>query len=521
MLKQNFEAKRRVGRGTKIAAVTAAVSLFLTGCGGQADAEGTAGDAENNASISIGVLAAPRSLDPAELDGGTQAYVWASIYDNLIIKDNAGEYQPNAAESWEYSEDGRTLTLKLRDGMTFSTGDPITSETVKASFERNIEVPGLQDLMIAVDSVEAPDESTVVINFKYHDPAFLNRITMELGVISDPATVDESSTPTDPVGSGPYILDDSTVNGSTYVLKRRDDYWNVDAYPFETVTVKVLSEQTAQLNALRSGQLDMMVAASNQVSAIEDAGDFELTYVPDVAEVYLNLADRDGKLLEPLADLRVRQAINHAFDREKIVEAALSGSATPTNQQFNRHDIAYDETLEGYYEYDPEKAKQLLAEAGYADGFDMTLPSVVKTKPYEPIISQYLADVGITVEWAAIPPQNTTAAIVAGDYAVFPFDMGTNIAPHEMQRQMTPGNTQNPFEWSAPELDELMDAALRELDPDAQEQRYKAVNRYIVENALFAPLFYRGEYVATTPGIEYLGDGTNTFPTVRQFDVSD
>lgn len=516
MSNQNLQGLRLRVRNTLVG-FAAATALAVSGC---ASPNPASTENDENATLKIAVNAAPRSLDPAQLDGGVQAYIWGSVYDTLLHYDNAGKLQPNAAESWELSEDALRLTFNLREGMTFSNGNAVTAEAVAANLERNKQTPGQQQTkMAAVKSVEVPDKSTVTVHFSTPDPSFLYNMALDAGVIADPTVVNEEQSATVPVGSGPYKLDTSaSVTGSSYVLQKREDYWNAGAYPFDSITVRILPDQTAALNALRSGEVDVSTVPKNQLDSFNQ-NDFNIVHTPSSSVGYLNLADRDGKVLAPLGDVRVRQAINLAIDRKEIVDKLLFGGGVPSNQQFNLKGEAYDPQLEGVYAYDPERARKLLAEAGYADGFDVSMPSTPLSTTFEPTIGQALGDVGIRVTWVPVPPQNATRAVAAGEYPMYFFVTGTDVTPREVQRQLHSGS-QNPFDWSSPELERLEAAASKELDLDKRTKRYQELNRYVVEHALFAPIFFLGKDVVTTKNVKYLGDGSNNFSSIRTFDVN-
>jgi peptide/nickel transport system substrate-binding protein len=516
-----MQSKSRLRRVVGVAAAVA-VAIGLSGCAGNPESgDSDPNDAASDASLSIAVQSPPRSLDPVDLDAGQQAFVWTSVYDTLLYRDLDGEIQPNAASEWEYSDDGLTLTFTLRDGMTFSNGAPVDAEAVRATLERNKAKPGQQqEKMQYVESIAAPDESTVVVTFTQHDAAFIFNMSQDGGAISDPATVDEERTKTNPIGSGPYTINtDRTVNGSTYVLERREDHWNVEAFPFKTFTVKVLQDQTAQLNALRSGQVDVASVPANQVSSVEGAG-IRTQVVPAVSGAFINLADRDGTKIPALADVRVRQAINFALPRERMVEQLLFGAGDPTDQVFNSKSTAYLEELEGYYDYDPDKARELLAEAGFDDGFTLTMPSSPVSLSFEPTITQALAEVGITVVWEAVPAGTANAAVATGEYGAFFATSAAVPVERDANRQLQSA-AQNPFGWSTPELDELLLAANSELDDELRAERYQDVNRYLTENALFAPLFSLSTTLGLKDHVVRLGDGTNNFSTVRLYDVAD
>lgn len=502
-----------MGNGTnrrwaaRVVAATAATIFtggLLVACSPAGDDQG---GGASDLSLTIATTAAPPSFDPAQLDNGASAYIWGSIFDTLLTQDASGEIVPNAAESWEYSDDALTLTLSLREGMTFSTGDPVTAEAVKATLERDKETPGLRQAEAAnVESVEAPDDQTVVINLTEPTPALVSNLAMGLGAIGDPATLDEDRTALNPVGSGPYVLDESTVNGSSYVLKRREDYWNVDAFPYSTVTVRVIEDQQALFNALQSGELDAGNVNADQVAAVEGAG-FATKQVDALAVGSLAILDREGTLIPALGDARVRQAVNMAFDRDLYVESLLGGVGRSTSQLFNPAQGAYDPQLEDFYSYDPDAAKELLAEAGYAEGFDLTLPSTFLSTTYEPAITQSLADIGITVTWEPVPPQEITSSLASQKYAAAWFFDGLNVPARELDNNFGVNGFLNPFHYESPELTALIDEVSLATDPAAADDIYKQINAYVVENALTAPVFYLGTTWATNHGVTYVPDG--------------
>ncbi|MCX5262598.1 ABC transporter substrate-binding protein [Streptomyces sp. NBC_00199] len=499
-------------------AVAATALLATTACG----AESTGASSPAGTTLTLAILGTPNSFDPTQLAEGQQAYVWDSIYDTLLLLDNKGELRPGAAQSWAYSADARTLTLKLREGMAFSSGSPVNSAAVKATLDRIRTTPGPNQTDVsALSSVQAPDDHTVVLRLKEPDGSLLTSLAGNVGVIGDPKTITSSSAALNPVGSGPYTLDKgATVNGSVYVLKRRDDYWNKKAYPFRTLKIRVIADRTAAVNALKSGEINAGSVEAGQVGTLKGAG-FGVTHVEATAAANLVLADRAGTVLKPLADVRVRKAINMAFDRDKIVKQLLQGGGRPTIQVVNPKGPAYDPALEQTYPYDPAKAKKLLAEAGYPGGFSVTMPGLVFTKPFEPTVTQSLADIGIKVEWDAVPAQQSTSALLSKKYPMFLAVDGLSTNSVEIRDNFGPTGFRNPFRSTDAELAELLDRTDATLDPEKAGKLYREINAYTVDNAWDAPVFYVGTYWVTKKGISYLGDGSSTFPTVRQFGVTD
>ncbi|MEU5340770.1 ABC transporter substrate-binding protein [Streptomyces sp. NPDC020766] len=498
------------------AAITAAALLTLTACGG-----GTESSSSPSAkSLSLAIGSAPNSFDPPQLNDGQASYVWSSLYDTLLYTDNKGQLKPNAAESWKYSADGLTLTLKLRAGMKFTSGAAVDAAAVKATLERTMTTPGSQQgLLAAVKSVEAPDATTVAVHLKKRDGSLLTSLSMAAGVIGDPATMTKKSTALDPVGSGPYVLDKSSVTGTTYVLKRRSDYWNAKAYPFKTVTVKVIQDPTAAANALQAGQINAGPASAENSAKLKGMG-YKISPLNPTAVANLILADRAGSVLKPLGDTRVRQAINMAFDRAKISKQLLKGAATPTSQVFNPKGSVYDAALEKTYPFDPKAAKKLLAEAGYPKGFSVPMPGFVYTKAFEPTVTQALEDIGIKVKWTPVPAQNNFSAISSKKYPLILFLDGLSTSAREAGNNFAPDGYLNPFHSTDPKLTKLLDKARGELDTAKAVASYQKVNEFAVKDAWNSPIAFLGNSWATK-GVTYLGDGSNTFSTIRAFGVSD
>ncbi|TLM83560.1 ABC transporter substrate-binding protein [Pseudarthrobacter sp. NamE2] len=506
---------------TRAASATVAVAALLaTAACSSASPDTSAQQSQSrDQELSIAVQAPPASLDPSQLAEGQQSYVWASIFDTLLLVDKEGKVRPNAAESWKYSEDLRTLTLKLRGDLKFSAGDAVTAKDVVGTLERTRATPGQQQSKLAkVTAVSAPDDSTVVIQLSAPEPSLLNYLAQATGVIGDPETLAAETTKLRPAGSGPYVLSDATVDGTEYVLERREDHWNAAAYPFKTVKVKVIQDRTAQYNALQAGEVKAAFIQAPQRQQAEAAG-FKVKEVQAVAALALILADRKGELVPALADVKVRQAINMAFDREQVVKALLQGVGRPTVQVFNPNGDAYNSELEGTYDFDPEKARKLLAEAGYADGFSMTMPSTVISQSFEPVITQALADIGIKVTWEPVPPQNTAASISSKKYPAVLWFAGLNEAGREVGDMYTPEAFLNPFKWQDPEFDKLLQKIANESDEEARADLYKKVSEYTVKQALNAPIAYTGTLWATAPDVEFI-PSVVVLPTVRDFGVT-
>lgn len=520
---QNNRSRARSLRHGAGAAVAALAVLTLAACSSAGESgPDTSGSAapttpavDAPTTLQISTNRAPSPFDPIQLARGTDALIWGAVYDTMFVYGPEGELVPHLAESYEYSEDGLQLTLHLRDGLTFSSGEPATAEDYVATLLYIRDTAGSgQSQTDRVASAEAADDTTVVITFTTPDPGFLYDLTSNVGIIAEPDLMMEESYGLNPIGAGPYVLDTTaTQAGTQYVLTKRDDYWNADAYPFEEITVKVIADSTAIENALRAGELDIANVSAQVAPQFEADGGFTLQPLNASSSIFLDIADRDGTVAPALADVRVRQAINMAIDREGLVASLLGGNGQAAHQMYFPSTSGFDPELEGYYEYDIEAAKALMAEAGYADGFSIDMPSLVYTTTFEPAVTQALADIGITVNWVSVPPQDTISALLSGSYPVIMWF--ASVSPSAIQTADYYAMTAllNPFRTSDDELTPLLTEADAVVDASLAGDLYQEINRTATELAWFAPMFFTGQIFASQTGYEYVG--TEFQQTVR------
>lgn len=508
-------------RRTRIAtavALAASVAL-LAGCAPASDGASAATD---DASITLALSNTPASFDTSNISQSPDSLIWTGLYDRLLRIDENGKYVPNAAESWSYSGDLKTLTLTLRDDLAFADGTAIDAETVVANLEYVKATPGqAQGGTASISSVEAPDAKTVVITLTQADPLLIDSLATYLGTISDPTALGDPGNATNPLSSGPYTLDETaTVSGSVYVLQRRDDYWDVDNYPYSTLTIKALPDQQALFNAMQSGQIDATYVPSGQVDPFK-TDDYTITPVAGIGVGGILIADLEGELVPALADERVRQAINFAFDREAIVEKIYKGAGEPAFQQVYDGVVGHDAALDEIYSYDPEKAKDLMAEAGYADGFTVTMPSTFLSQLIDPTIVDQLGAIGITVELEQIQPQDLGSVWASKKFAMgYWADGASNAARTFLPRLQAIGNF-NPWNNTIPEAEALLaDAALASTEEDIAAG-WTAVNSYSVEHALSAPIAFNTATLVTNSDIAYLGTVPPQINTIRLYTPAD
>ena len=395
---------------TKTVGIVAAGALLLSGCAaGTPQTEETAGGdtSARGALLTIGQLGDLASWDPSQAHVGHALVPYQLVYDTLILREPDGELSPMLATEWNYNDDRTVLTVDLRTDVSFSDGEPFDAEAVVANLEHFKAGNGRQAVQLTqFESATAVDEDTVEINLAQPDPAMEYYLSQAAGLMASPAAIEAGTLETDPIGTGPYLYDKAnSVRDSQSLFTAKEDYWNPELQKFDEVELRILVDVSARVNAIISGQVDWTTLEAKSADQAEDAG---LEIIPDyqVDWTGMTFLDRDGVINPALADERVRQAINYAVDRDTLLEELQLGRGTATSQVFGPDSGAFVDDLEEYYTYDPEKAKELMEEAGYEDGFELKLPVIPAFATQITALAQQLGEIGITVTQETVPPAN-------------------------------------------------------------------------------------------------------------------
>ena len=326
----------------------------------------------------VGQIAEPKSLDPHAVTAVNDFRILMNVYDGLTrYKDGTLEPEPALAESWEISDDGITYTFKLREGVTFHDGTPLNAEAVKFNFDRMLKEDHpyhdtgpfpLAFYFSAVEEVTAVDDLTVEFKLKEPFAPFLSNLAYPTGLIVSPEAVKENGKDfgRNPVGTGAFKFEEWQAN-SRVVVTRNEDYWD-GAPPLEAVIYRPITDTNTRIAEMLSGGLDVMVEVPpDSLQQFRDDANFSVYEQAGPHVWFLILNMKEG----PFAEKAVRQAANYAINKKALVENILQGTAEvaagPTPPAFA---WAYNDELQPY-PYDPEKAKQLLEEAGY-DGEELT-----------------------------------------------------------------------------------------------------------------------------------------------------
>jgi peptide/nickel transport system substrate-binding protein len=415
------QALRRQRRRRSAAAGLAVLALAAAGCAGSGatSANGQRGTgagataAEVGSTLTIADTAFPTTMDPA---GGQNAYnqYYDLAYDPLIVQTVSGGFAPGLATSWSYGADNESFSFTLRTGVRFSDGTAFNADAVKTWIQHELKVPGGAGLTYLdnLTTIDVTSPTKLTLHFSKPTPQLplVFSQALEMGEIGSPKEITGTYLATHTDGAGEYVLDSSqTVVGDHYTFTPNPYYWNPKAIHWKKIVIRVITNPTTTLQAMQSGQVQF--AVQQQVSSIPAAraDGFNVT-MPLQAFYGLAINDRTGSIVPALGKVQVRQAINYALNREALNKAVYAGYGQPNDEIALPGDDGYVPSLASRYTYDPAKARQLLAEAGYPHGFTMHILDVAALgfDTLAEAISGELAAVGIK----AVP---VTAANI-GDY---------------------------------------------------------------------------------------------------------
>jgi peptide/nickel transport system substrate-binding protein len=487
---------RRVGRmcgAAGLAVVVATMAACVPSSGGSSPGEQT-----ESRTLTLALSGEPPSLDPAQqASAGDAVWRWHAVYDTLLRCNEKGEIVPAAAESWQLSKDATTLTMKLRSGMKFSDGSPVNAAAAKASIKHMQDGGGSDSGRVKGMAISTPDDQTVVLKANKPTGQLPTFMCFAPGIVASPSQLNAKDVGTNPVSSGPYALDVAkTTTGSVYTFHKRNDYWDAKNYPYDTLVLKVMPEVTARLNALKTKQIQG--ATIDQSSAAEAAASqlHVIKHLTQWSGLFLN--DRSGDVIPALGDARVRQAINMVFDRPAIAKGLYGGDAQATTQIFSPSETAYDSALDAHYPYDVAKAKALMAEAGYADGFSVQIPNEQGgTDRVNPMVVQQLALLNIKVKLVTISGPTAINQILSGRFPIMAASIGTADSLFDIVQSLEPDSIWNVKHTKDAKLQPLLDQA-QVLQGEAAVPVYQQINAYVVKEGWFAPWVMANSYFAVS-----------------------
>lgn len=496
-------SRRRVLQGAATTAGVAVIQGSPLAVGSAVAARGTVpsvATAQTEPSGELIVAQGPEitNLDASMNTGMLTFNTAVHIAEPLLMRDGNLQLQPHLAEEFTYVDD-LTLHLRIRQGVTFHNGDPLTVDDAVFTLQRISAPESESDHKIYVErmaSAQALNAQTVEVKLSEPDATFLGRLA--LVTIVPKRVVEEMGNEAfdaAPVGTGPY----------TFTEWQRGDRVTVDAYPdywrgpaaIKTLVFRGITEDATRMADLQTGALQLATNVPTYlIPELEGSGAVQIQQVNSLRALFVVLNSRQA----PFDDVRMRQAVNYAVDKALIVDGVLDGAARALSQPFGPEVFGYNPDLDGFYGFDPERAKALIAEAGYGDGVevDMYGPSgrFQKGEEVAENIAAQLQEVGITVklnylEYQAYLENYSRTHNPEMDMGFWSNANNTADADYNLSINLH-SQGRLPY-WGDPEVDALIDTARQTLDPAAREQMYHDILRRVVEAAPWLFLYSQAD----------------------------
>lgn len=518
-------------RLSRMVGVLAAATLALTACGDRPD-EDTGGedpaskyaasveldeDFDPDAEIGFAWPLEATSWDPHQGVSDYDLTYLFPVYDRLIGVAPDDEKVPMLAESWEVTDSA--ITLKLREDLAFSDGTPLDAAAVKVNLDRarSADVSKIKDQLATITDVTAVDDRTVEIAINGKPGLVLGMLTSRAGMIANPAAITAGTLHTQPDGVGAYQAT-SIQLGSQVRFERTPDYWEPDAQRVAAMTYYYMPQAQTGVNALITGQIQVAHIEAEQI------GDFNPDDTTILAGGFSSMQFLEvNNSVAPFDDPKVRLAMNLAIDRQAISEGLNDGLCEVPVQPWPESSVAYDPKIgdgSDVWGYDPEKAKELLAEAGYPDGFQFK--AITSTVSYysklSEVIQANLADIGVTMEFEIAPrpqmvEQFSTKKTVPAMVAANPAHVDPEYTNLYVFRS---GSVNNPGTPLPAEQEDLLSQAANEPDDAKRNELYSEFTSLTLEEPTgFMPVCNADLIYATDPGISGIATYENSVRDLR------
>ncbi len=475
------------------------LGTVLSGCGDGSAAETQKSRADTNELV-VGIAQdLDDSLDPHKTVKAGTREVMFNVFEGLMKPTPNGDLTPAIAENYEVSEDRMTYTFHLREGVQFHNGKTVTAEDVVYSIQRCAAATETGIVQVeafsVIQDIQAVDEHTVSITISEPSNEFISYMTTAIL----PADYDKQDT--DPVGTGPFKFVSRTAQDSV-VLEKFGEYWGTPAQ-LDKVTLKIMENADSLMMSLQSGAIDLCAhLTSTQVAQLEKDFNVAEGTMNLVQAMYLNNAEK------PFDDVRVRQALCYAVDKQEVIDLAFDGYGSPIgSSMYPAFGKYFDDSLTNYYTKDVEKAKALLAEAGYPDGFDMTITVPSNYKPHmdtAEVLVQQLAEIGVNATIEPIEWESWVSDVYTGrqfQSTVVGVDASTMTARALLER-FTSDYGKNFINYNNAEYDALFQQTLTAYDDAEQTAIYKQMEANLTENAANVYIQDLADLVAVRKGVE-------------------
>lgn len=478
--------KRKGFKGLLLVFVLTTLAIALSACSGDKKED-------NSSQITIGI---PQdledSLDPHKAVAAGTKEVLFNLYEGLVKPASDGSFIPAVASAYEETEGGRVYIFTLRDGVKFHDGSEVTAEDVKFSIEKCADTSAGEPLVAAysnIESVEIKDPDTIVITLKEANTEFLAYMTTAIIPASN------KNPDTNPIGTGPYKYVSRSPQ-ENFVVEKFDEYWGEPAN-IEHVTFKICANADSIVMDLEGGSIDMFArVTATQAAELSDKFEILEGTMNLVQALYLNNA------VEPFNDVRVRQALCYAIDPQEIMLMVSDGKGTELgSSMFPAFSKYYVEELNDTYNQDIDKAKELLADAGYSNGFSFTITVPSNYQPHidtaQVLVEEFKA-IGVDAKIQLIEWDSWLSDVYQGrqfESTVVGVD-ASNLTGAALLERFGSSSGKNFINFSSTAYDEALQNAILSTDDEAKTAYYKECQRILSEEAANVYIQDLPEFVA-------------------------
>jgi peptide/nickel transport system substrate-binding protein len=469
---------------------------------------------ERGGVLNYGRYADSLFLDPVLNDANVDIWILSNLYDTLLLPTDDGKgVEPGLASEWKVADDGTSVTLTLRDGIKFSDGTPITAEDVQWSLKRAANPDnGIWGFLLAsVQDVVIQDDKTILLQLKQPDPSIVSALSVFNTQIlpkhafeAAPGSTDEEKAKAyaeHPVSSGPFVLE-SWQRGSEMRLVRNPNYWRQgeDGQPLpylDGITLQVIPEDATRILKIKAGELDgAEFVPYSRVSELQADPDLQMVLFPStrVQYVTLNVRPQLNGQDNPLANEKVRQAMNYAVDKDAIIQVVTHGVGSPmTSYMSTATPLHVGDTP--LYPVDVEKAKQLMKEAGFENGFSTTLLVLAGNQDeigMATALQQMWGQIGIKLELQQVDNATRTDQYRAGTFTMRLSAWTNDIAdPNQITSYFAYSPTIDALHtgWKNDEVDTLFEASQKEIDATKRAEQYARIQEIYNATGPIVPLY--------------------------------
>ena len=520
-------------KSTFRAAIAAtSIALLISGCGDAPERESAdteslpsridlAENIDKDAHFSWAYTQYTTSWDPTKSVGGGDMSFYYPVYDRLLQLEPDASVSPMLAK--EFTAEGDTVTFKLREGLVYSDGTPFDAESVKFNLERDVaEGSTIRAEVGQFESAEVIDPLTIKVTVKYGLGAYLSALTARGGIMISPAAAQSGALENGPAGIGPYVAT-AMAPGDRVEYEKTPSYWDPDTQNVATMTYILMLDDQTRYNAVLTGEVDGAFLNPNQIDTALTT-DLQVVSEPSTSFVYLMV----NPTIEPFGDPKVREALNYAVDRQAIADGLYNGYCSAGIQPWPESSPGYSEKIgDGLdkFPHDPEKAKEVLAEAGYPDGFEFAAvtTNITQYTALAEALQDQLKDAGVTMKIEPVPTPQIIQKFVIDQSVPGNINPYTGFAdPHGvMARHFLEGGTYGFGGIFDAETLQLVNDAASAVDVEQRRPLYEQVMEKMIETPphllSLCAVHLTSAFSPEVSNVEQLFSGT---PTLRGVAIS-